>query len=222
MSNIVFDIETSGFEFDTLSDSFQEYILKFATTKEEEKTEKEKLGLWSLTGEIVTIALIFEDSKEGYVFFQTPEENIEPFEKENIKYVPGSEKNILKNFWNIIKNCDKFITFNGRRFDCPFILIRSAINKIKAKRDLMPHRYSVSNHIDLLDQLTFYGAVRKKFPLDLWCRAFGIDSPKQECSGENVHALFKQKEFLDIANYCISDVKATLKLYRYWNKYINI
>ena len=73
----------------------------------------------------------------------------------------------------------EIITFNGRGFDCPFILIRSAVHKIKPTKDLMPNRYN-GVHIDLLDQLTFYGASRRKFSLDMWCKTFGIKAPKKK------------------------------------------
>lgn len=222
MSNIIFDIETIGADFELLPKPVQESLLKYTNTEEEKESEKQKLALWPLTGQIATIAILFDDKNSGYVFFQSPKTTLDPFKKDGINFVPGSEKQILKNFWEIILNCDKFITFNGRSFDCPFILVRSSIHKIKATRNLMPNRYSTNDHIDLLDQLTFYGAFRRKFPLDIWCRAFGIQSPKKDYSGKDVAQLFKTEKYLDIANYCLSDVKSTLELYRYWNDYINI
>jgi len=222
MRNIVFDIETAGYNFDSLPETVQTYILKYAINKEEEEAEKEKLGLWPLTGQVITIAMLYDDTQEGYVFFQAPNKEIKSFEDDKIKFITGTESLILKNFWKVILDCDKFITFNGRGFDCPFILIRSAIHNIKATRNLMPSRYSVSEHIDLMDQLTFYGAVRKRFSLDMWCQAFNIESPKQNYTGYDVGNLFRQERFLDIAKYCLSDVNATLKLYKYWDKYINV
>ncbi len=222
MSNIIFDIETVGYDFNQLQEPFKQNILKYTSSAEEEEKEKQKLGLWPLTAEIATIAMLDVDTNKGYVFFQSPGKNTQIFIEDKIKFVPATEPQILKNFWEQISKYDKFITFNGRRFDCPFILIRSAINRIKPTRNIMPHRYSTTNHIDLFDQLSFYGSVQKKFPLDLWCRAFNIQSPKEKCSGENVQKLFKEKKHTEIAQYCLSDVRATLKLFKYWNKYINV
>ena len=91
----------------------------------------------------------------------------------------AQKKEILEKFWNTVKSYREIITFNGRGFDCPFILIRSAVHKIKPTKDLMPNRYN-GTHIDLLDQLTFYGASRRRFSLDMWCKTFGIKSPKEE------------------------------------------
>ncbi|MCM8763668.1 MAG: ribonuclease H-like domain-containing protein, partial [Candidatus Omnitrophica bacterium] len=126
-------------------------------------------------------------------------------------------------FWQTIRRYDQFITFNGRSFDCPYIMIRSAIHKIKPTRNLMPYRYDSKEHIDLLDLFTFYGAVRKRFSLHMWCRAFGIKSPKEEgITGDTVKDFFKEKKFLEIARYCLGDLYATKELYFYWDKYIKV
>ena len=59
--------------------------------------------------------------------------------------------------------------------------------------------------------------------LHMWCRAFGIISPKSKgVTGNDVARLFKEKKFQDIARYCFDDIKATKELYEYWDKYINI
>jgi hypothetical protein len=80
-----------------------------------------------------------------------------------------------------------------------------------------------ASHIDLQDQLTFYGAVRRKPSLHLACRAFGIKSPKAEgITGDDVKKLFKDKEYLKIARYNSGDLQATKELYEKWDKFINI
>ncbi|MDI6729565.1 MAG: ribonuclease H-like domain-containing protein, partial [Thermodesulfovibrionales bacterium] len=123
--------------------------------------------------------------------------------------------------------CDQFITFNGRGFDCPFIMIRSAVNKIKPSRDLMPNRYN-SAHIDLLDQLTFYGASKRRFSLDMWCKTFNIKSPKsanesgEVITGYEVKDLFKSGRYVDIARYCAGDLRATKELFLIWENYIKV
>jgi len=73
----------------------------------------------------------------------------------------------------------------------------------------------------LLDQLTFYGATRKKPSLHLACRAFGIKSPKSEgVTGDDVAKLFKEKKFVEIACYNVRDLEATRSLYEYWRSYL--
>jgi len=220
MSRIIFDIETVGKDFDALDQVTQEYLLRYAETDDEKEEVKDRLSFYPQTAEIVTIGLLDPDMHKGFVFFQTTGDPLLPFEEDNVRYETGTEKEIIGKFWNIIKNCKQFITFNGRCFDCPFILIRSAAHKIKPTRDLMPNRYN-GTHLDLLDQLTFYGASRRRFNLDMWCRTFGIKSPKEDgITGYEVKDLFKAGRYLDIARYCVGDLRATRELLFYWENYI--
>lgn len=220
MSRVILDIETVGKDFDSLDRATQEYLLRYAGTEDEKEEIKDRLSFYPLTGEIVTIGLLDPDTQKGKVFFQTAGEPLLPFEEDNIRFETGTEKEIIEKFWNVIKGYDQFITFNGRSFDCPFILIRSAFHRIKPRKDLMPSRYNDA-HIDLLEQLTFYGATRRRFNLDMWCRAFGIKSPKESgITGDEVKELFKAGRYLDIARYCVRDLRATRELLLYWENYI--
>jgi DNA polymerase elongation subunit (family B) len=220
MSRIIFDIETVGKDFETLDSPTQEYLLKYAGTEDEKEEIKERLSFYPLTGEIVAIGMLDPDTQKGKVFFQNVGDPLLPFEEDGVLYETGSEKEILNKFWTVIKGYSQFVTFNGRSFDCPFILIRSAVYKLKPRRDLMPNRYG-DTHIDLLDQLTFYGAARKRFNLDMWCRVFGIKSPKGDgITGDEIKALFKAGRYLDIARYCVGDLRATRELLVWWENYI--
>jgi len=181
------------------------------------------LSLSPLTGEIVALAMLDGDSDQGAVYFQAPKKKIKEFKEGKIKFIPGNEKEILENFWRVIKNVNQFITFNGRTFDCPFIIIRSAVHQIKPTKNLTPHRYRSDFHIDLLDRLTFYGASQRRGNLHFWCQAFGIKSPKSVgINGNEVKKLFQDKNYIDIAKYCLEDVFATKQLFNIWEKYIKI
>ena len=91
----------------------------------------------------------------------------------------------------------------------------------------MSNRYLSSQkfeakHIDLQDQLTFYGAVRRKGSLHLWCNLFDIESPKiQGVTGDDIQGLFLNKEYKKIAEYNSRDLTATRELYIYWKEYLN-
>jgi len=231
---LIFDIETVGEDFETLDKTTQEvltrWIKKESESEEGYKTALEELknglGFSPLTGEIVTIGMLDSEMMKGAVYFQAPGEKIESFEEDNIQFKPMTEKEMLANFWRVANDCREFITFNGRGFDGPFLMIRSAIHEIKPTKDLMSNRYLGNQkwgalHIDLLDQFTFYGAVRKKGNLHLWTRAFGIESPKAGgVSGEDVGRLFRERKFLEIARYNAGDLLATKALYQYWNDYL--
>ena len=218
MSRVVIDIETLGFPFESFDEVRQEYLLKFAETDAEREEAVRKLSLYPTTAQIIAIGMLNPDTNHGKVIFQA-EERIDTFsEDEQVHFVSCSEEEILGQFWNDVTKYDQFVTFNGRGFDCPFLLLRSAILRIKPSRNLMPYRYDASIHCDLLDQLTFYGATRK-FSLDFYCKSFGIESPKSHgITGLDLGRLFGEKRFRDIADYCLGDVRATAELFRRWEE----
>lgn len=234
MSKLIFDIETIGDNFDDLDLATQETLTRWIKKDSENEEEyakaleelKSGLGFSPLTGQIVAIGVLDYEKNQGVVYFQAPDEKLKDFQEENITFKPCSEKEMLENFWKGAEKYNEFITFNGRGFDAPFLAVRSAVHKIKATKDLMSNRYLNSQkfgatHIDLFDQLTFYGAVRRKGGLHLWCRAFGITSPKaQGVTGDDVASLFKEKKYKEIAKYNVGDLVATKELYDYWKNYI--
>ena len=179
MSKVIVDIETVGFDFDSFSEKDQEYLLKYAESDEEVADIKKRTGLYPLTGEIVTIGMLNPETKKGVVFFQDKEKKIEKFEEAGIIFDSGEEKELLQKFWEYIKNFDTVVTFNGRGFDVPYLMIRSAIYEVQTSKNLMGYRYDNRVHCDLLDQLTFYGAVRR-YSLDFYAKSFGIKSSKEE------------------------------------------
>src|SRR5690606_24497593 len=128
-------------------------------------------------------------------------------------YVATSEKAILQYFWAMAEKCDQFVTFNGRRFDVPFLLLRSAIHGIRPGKNLGKARYLYQMdrnavHIDLCDQLTLYGAFGGKYMgLHMACQAFGIKSPKEGgMDGSQVGEAYAQGRYKEIAEYCLADV----------------
>ena len=219
MPSLIFDIETSGREWESFDQEQLEYLLKFSHTEEERENAKEQLALHAVTAEIVCIGMLNPDTNKGVVYYRA-DKPAEEFTANDILYSAGNEREILEKFWANIKNYRQFITFNGRSFDCPFLLIRSAILAVKATKNLMPYRYGTGEHVDLLEQLTFYGAVRK-FNLDFYCKAFGIESPKSHgLNGHDVPKYFRAGKTLEIAKYCAGDLQATKELYERWQKHI--
>ncbi|MCM8814017.1 MAG: ribonuclease H-like domain-containing protein [Candidatus Omnitrophica bacterium] len=223
MTTIVFDIETVGVDFNQLDAGSQAALMKNARTEEDQAEVKNSLGLYPLTGMIVAIAMIECESGSGAVFFQSPDPAVKSFQEDATAYTVCTEREILENFWRRIRGCQRFVTFNGRGFDCPYISIRSGILRVKPTRDLMPYRYDARAHVDLFDQLTFYGSFRRGFSLHMWTQAFGIKSPKSDgVSGDQVQDLFRRGEGARIARYCMADVQATRQLYDCWQQFIKV
>ena len=220
MAKIIIDIETIGFDFDSFDAKAQEYLLKYGETEEEKEEIKKRLALYPLTGEIVTIGMLNPETDKGYALFQNNGGAPEKSEKDGVIFESGSEKEILEKFWNFVGNYQQAITFNGRGFDMPFLMLRSAVHKIQPSRNFMGYRYDFKTHCDLLEQLTFYGAVRK-FNLDFYAKSFGIKSSKEEgIDGSMVGKMYKEGKFKEIAEYCVRDLYTTKGLYEYWDKYL--
>src|SRR3989344_7092109 len=232
---LVVDIETVGVDFESLDEISQEQLTKYfehyAKDDEEVKDQKDKLGFFPLTGHIVAIGILNPETDKGAIYIQSDG-------KSNGKVLPseiapgialewGNESDILKKFWNAAMKYNYFITFNGRGFDAPYLMIRSAINGIRPSKNLLTNRYVGSQsfqalHVDLVDQLTFYGASRKPFSLHFWTQAFGIKSPKAEgVDGDDVKRLFNEGKILDIAKYNLGDLFATKELYQKWDEYLS-
>ena len=234
MPSLIFDIETVGENFDELDKTTQEALTRWIKNEAEDEAEYERLlatiksgmGFSPLTGQVVVIGVLDAAKNQGVVYFQAPGQEIKEFQEGDFIFKPRTEKEMLEQFWQGALKYDEFISFNGRSFDAPFLAIRSAVNQVKVTKDLMSNRYTGSQkfnakHIDLLDQLTFYGALRRKGSLHLWCRAFNIPSPKaQGVSGDDVAPLFRAGKFTDIARYNVGDLIATKKLYEYWRDYL--
>ncbi len=234
MSKVIFDIETVGEDFDAMDKKTQEVLtnwIKQDSSSEEEyqnalENVKDRLGFAPYTGQIVVIGVLDYEKNQGAVYYQAPGEKNKDFEENGFKFQQLTEKEMLEKFWQGLKNYDECVSFNGRAFDAPFLMIRSAIHKIRPTVNLMSNRYLESQkfglkHIDLFDQLSYYGAARRKGNLHLWSRAFGIKSPKDNgISGREVGRLFQEKKYLDIARYNIGDLLATKELYQYWQQYL--
>lgn len=233
MSTLIFDIETIGEDFDSLDETTQHQLTRWIreTSASEDEYEnalenvKEGMGLSPLTGEIVAIGVLDAEKGKGAVFYQSPGTKEKETEEGGIKFKPMSEKEMLEAFWDGVKEYDEVVSFNGRMFDAPFLAVRSAVRGVRPSCDLLSNRY-VSlqrgvKHIDLRDQLSFYGATRRPGSLHLWCRALGIESPKAGgVSGDDVSGLFAAGKYLDIAKYNVGDLRATKELYEKWRDFL--
>jgi len=221
MNRIVFDIESLAYPLEEFDQQQREYLLKFAKTEEEKADTIQRLNLNPLTAHLLAIGMVNPDSNQGKVLYDAPKREPVFSADGSIEFVPCSEPEMLEEFWKTVGHYNQLITFNGRSFDGPFLMMRSALLGIKSTRNLVPYRYGGNEHCDLLDQFTFYGAVRK-FNLDFYCKAFGITSPKAGgITGLDLGVLYKEGRQIEIAEYCLGDVRATAELYRRWQAFLS-
>ena len=226
---LVFDIETVGFDFESLSESQQEYLLRYAEKENDETVRQQKiddsiryLSLYPFTAKVVAIAMLNVKSGQTMVLYEGEEKEETLSTEKPVIYKPLTEKEMLETFWEYATKVDQFITFNGRQFDVPFLMLRSAMLRVKPAINLLGNRFDSSKHLDLLEMLTFYSLFRK-FNLDFYCKAFGIESPKSKgVSGMDVKQLYEAGRIKEIAVYCGDDVRATYELYKIWDEFLNI
>lgn len=231
MATLIFDIETAPLPWESF-DSFTQNILlgegceDLSDSAQEERKHAaiSGLGLSAFTGQVITIGVYDLERKQGAVYFQSDEQD-DFVGEDGFYYRPRNEKEMLEDFWSGAKNYDAFVSFAGRTFDAPFLHFRSAVHQLVSTKDLMEHRYLnrqvLTRHIDLQDQLSYYGAVGKRPSLHMSCTALGIESSKEAgVSGKHVAELFRQKKFRDIAAYNVRDVVATASLYQHWHTYL--
>jgi len=137
-----------------------------------------------------------------------------------------AEEEIIRHFFGFIEEKNpKLVSFNGRGFDMPMLLIRAMKYNLsfpayfdqnnpqlnKSKWENYRQRYAEHFHTDLLDSLGSFGAVRN-LKLDTLCTMAGIPG-KYDVSGDQVFELFYQGEIDKIREYCQSDVLNTYWLY---------
>lgn len=232
MATLVFDIETSALPKEHFDDTQTEYLYRSAETLDDEAEREQRreeitrlLNLWPFTAQIVCIAMQNTESKRGKVLFLA-----EDFEEDAgegaFQFIPCmDESELLHEFWDAARHYHAAVTFNGRGFDVPFLYLRSAVLNVPiTRKDWLGYRFSTHPHCDLAEQLTFYGVsgregAARRFNLDFYCKAFGIESPKgQGVTGMDINDLMKEGRYQEIAEYCARDVEATARLYEIWKE----
>jgi predicted PolB exonuclease-like 3'-5' exonuclease len=238
---LVFDIETSPLPWESFSESQQEYILRGAATDGEKEKKRAEMALSPLTSQVVCIGLQLIEISGQDIFTKVKRKAIavdNDIESESrIETLTTgdeckleSEKDIIADFWEIFDK-EKYrnvhlISFNGRNFDAPYLMLRSAMLSIKPSRNLMAGtKFNYPLHTDLLDELTFYSpgayGATKRFNFDFYTRQFGIKSPKSEgIDGSMVAEYFYGGRILEIAEYCLRDVIATWELFLKWREFL--
>jgi DNA polymerase elongation subunit (family B) len=233
MRRVVIDIETVGRDFDLYDDITKEDILSKITAPPGTAEYDEQLARMTqdlqfspLVGEIIMIGAYDIERGTGVISYQDPGAEVTESTKDGITYKVRSEKSMLEAFWGGIVEYDECITFNGRGFDIPYLIARSGVQKVHVTRDLMSNRYNNRSwggmlHIDLYDQLKYYGSVQRAGSLHLWTQAFGIETPKGGgIAGKDVGQAFKDGRGLEIAEYNARDLIATAKVYERWKEYM--
>lgn len=136
------------------------------------------------------------------------------------------EKSLISAFLDYLnKKQPKLVSYNGRGFDLPMLLLRAMKYKLQAnayfeennvqfnknKWENYRQRYCERFHIDLLDSLGNYGSVRN-LKLDILANLVGFPG-KYDTNGGEVLQMYYEGTQEKIDEYCQSDVLNTYGLY---------
>lgn len=227
MNYLTIDIETIALE----KDLPQEDKDKLQELDEVEKQEfLNCLPLSPFTSKIGCIGIKNCNESEHYKGYCLINSNIEfkPKFPELYKYVFfGNEIDLLTKFWHYLKMQKnyKFVTFNGREFDFPYLMIRSAYLGVACLVDIMRGSDWTmdSYHIDIAKKLTFNKFAKQgplqKHKLDYYTKRFNNSTSKiDEVQGPLVGILWNQGKIKEVADYNCDDLEETFKLFLTLNK----
>lgn len=233
VSTLVFDIETSTLPREHFDDAQWAFLFRELekipdplARQAREAEIRQQFNLWPLTAQIVCIAMLNAESGRGQVLYLAPDAETDEPADAPVRFVAHPEEaDLLVAFWEVARRYGQIVTFNGRGFDVPFLYLRSALLNVPiGRKDWLGYRFATEPHCDLAEQLTFYGVsgrdgAARRFNLDFYCKAFGIESPKSHgVTGSDVTQLVAEGRHRDIAEYCLRDVRATAELYRLWRE----
>nr|WP_314792686.1 ribonuclease H-like domain-containing protein [uncultured Campylobacter sp.] len=137
-----------------------------------------------------------------------------------------SERDKIAKFLTFIEDFNpRLVSFNGRGFDLPMIMARAMCYDLsaaayfetndrdnnKSKWENYRSRYDGRFHLDLLDHISDFGAVRG-LKLDHICASMGLPG-KYDVHGDQVLQLYYTGEQAKIDEYCRSDVLNTYWLF---------
>ena len=206
LEHILFlDIETvpQFADYDSLDNPTK--LLWAAKTKYQRKenfTPKEfydRAGIWAEFGKIICISVGYFKQKEDPINFR-------------VTSFYGEEGDILKDFKALLethfnKSNHLLCAHNGKEFDFPYIARRMVILGIDLpeKLNLFGKKPWEVPHLDTLE-LWKFGDYKTFTSLSLMAHVLGIQSPKDDISGEQVRDVFyKEKDIDRIVAYCEKD-----------------
>ena len=189
MRTLILAIETAGEEWESLDPVAQTELTDWIDRSARSETERvaahadvvRDLHLSPLTGRIAALAVRDRERAEATAYYADDGSSTDTVEGK-IRSKGRDEVALLREFWDGAQHYDAFVTFTGRAVALPFLLHRSVACGVRPTVDLLRSRYLTRQqppyHIDLADELSFYGILPRKPSLHLLCRAYSIESPR--------------------------------------------
>ena len=128
------------------------------------------------------------------------------------------EQQILLEFKKLLEEYSDYslCAHNGKEFDFPFIARRMLMNQVS-----LPPQLNMSGkkpweipHLDTME-LWKFGDYRSFISLDLLAYCLGLESPKEDIDGSQVHdTYYTEKNMQKIVDYCEKDVTTLIEVYQ--------
>lgn len=201
--SVVIDIETvavDGIETEPVSApaNYKDPEKIAAYIAQAEAAQRERAALYPWTARVVALGTASGEHEPTVVVL--------PSEAE--------EREALTWFWRTAVHEEDarfvrpLIGFNHRTFDLPVLMARSTLLGVRYQ-PLNLDRYRTP-HVDLMDKLTFYGAVPAR-SLHWFARRFGLPVD-DTVRGADVAKLVAEGDWEDVRAHCASDVQLTRAL----------
>lgn len=210
---LVYDIETVPFRDEEYSEIQKGYIqkkLSSAVRRDPDVDLKAKEGEIKGTdpylSRVVCIGLYY------------------PMKGQSLALTNDDEKTILEAFWsNIAGYNGVFISYNGIRFDVPYIIRRSLHHGLKPT-NLQFLQYTKYDpfppHFDVF--LAISGGREQFYSLHEACDFFNVKSPKEGgIVASQVAEFYYSGRIKEIADYCLRDLESTYKLFEKVRPFVN-
>lgn len=166
---------------------------KKAATDDRKKRKSDRPGLNYLTGKIVVVV-------------------VKPLGGKPVVFAQEDEDLLLIGLYDylITKRPIEVITFNGRGFDVPFIVMRGLLHGLDFAHLLPTKRYD-KLHVDLFEDVLGgkWGMGGRLSEL-----AWFFSLEEVEGNGAEVQKLYDSGDLEGIISHCVSDVETTEALYR--------
>lgn len=201
---LVLDIETVGQSIEEIPERALDYLFRGLERDRPEPEELEgrrqdlisRFGLDPTTGRVIVIGLVDTEKEAEHVFSA------------------DEERELLASFWEWLSANEPecYVSFNGKRFDVPYLNVRSAIHGLSPRVVIPSAPLTTRPHFDVREALEGNDR-RRRGSLDYFCAVFGVPSPKSEMDGAAVGQAYEEGRLDEIVRYCLRDCRATAAIY---------
>ncbi len=129
---------------------------------------------------------------------------------------PDEERGLLEFFWERLEATGgaKLVTWNGRRFDVPFVQVRSLVRGVrwKVELDLRGRPLQETNLVDLMELFAPGLAEFRWIPQELAAHLLGVEVPPAP-AGRDIESLVREGDEDGVRRRCERDARLTRDLF---------